>query len=117
MRELQRRPEIYDHINGLGERARDELQRIFDESGFNAHVTGIGSLLTIHFTPVKPRDSKTAQQRRDVNLARSYFKHLLDNGIVAMIQDMQHFFISASHRLEDIDELVRVTEEFIDKVR
>ena len=116
LRELQRRPEIYDHINGLGERARDELQRIFDERGFNAHVTGIGSLFTIHFTPVKPRDSKTAQQRRDVSLVRSYFKHLLDNGIVAMIQDMQHFFISASHRLEDIDELVRVTEEFVDKV-
>ncbi|RLG02874.1 MAG: glutamate-1-semialdehyde 2,1-aminomutase [Thaumarchaeota archaeon] len=117
LRELQRRSEIYDHINRLGERARDELQRIFDERGFNAHVTGIGSLFTVHFTPVKPRDSKTAQQRRDVSLARSYFKHLLDNGIVAMIQDMQHFFISASHRLEDIDELVRVTEEFIDKVR
>ena len=117
LRELQRRSEIYDHINRLGERARNELQRIFDERGFNAHVTGIGSLFTIHFTPVKPRDSKTAQQRRDVSLARSYFKHLLDNGIVAMIQDMQHFFISASHRLEDIDELVRVTEEFIDKVR
>ena len=117
LRELQRRSEIYDHINRLGERARNELQRIFDERGSNAHVTGIGSLFTIHFTPVKPRDSKTAQQRRDVSLARSYFKHLLDNGIVAMIQDMQHFFISASHRLEDIDELVRVTEEFIDKVR
>ena len=117
LRELQRRPEIYDHLNGLGERARDELQRIFDERGFNAHVTGIGSLFTIHFTPVKPRDSKTAQQKRDVNLARSYFKHLLDNGIVAMIQDMQHFFISASHRMEDVDELVRVTKEFVDKVR
>ncbi|MCD6126289.1 MAG: aspartate aminotransferase family protein [Thaumarchaeota archaeon] len=114
--ELQRRSEIYNYINGLGEKARNALQRIFDERGFNAHVTGIGSLFAVHFTPVKPKDSKTAQQKKDVNLARSYFKHLLDNGIVVMVQDMQHFFISSSHKSQDIDMLIDVTQDFIDKI-
>ena len=114
--ELQRRSEIYDYINRLGEKARNELQQIFYERRFNAHVTGIGSLFAIHFTPVKPKDSKTAQQKKDVSLARSYFKHLLDNGIIAMVQDMQHFFISASHKPQDIDTLIDVTQDFIDKI-
>lgn len=109
--ELERRPEIYTHINNLGERLRKNVGEIFEKHGLG-HTTGIGSLVGVHFTPFKPRDVKTAQATKDREKSRKYFKHLLENKIIALTYDNPHFFISAAHTIHDIEKLIHVTEEF-----
>lgn len=110
--ELAEKQEIYAHVNTLGLKARKSLQEIFDKYGVRAHVTGIGSLFAVHFTAQYPRDVKTAQTTKNLQRAQRYFCHLIENRIFCLTPQTQHFFLSAAHLKEDIDQLIQATEEF-----
>lgn len=42
--------ELIDDINGKGEKLRRSLQKLFDNKGISGKVTGMGSLMNVHFT-------------------------------------------------------------------
>ncbi len=117
LKELDENPGIYQKINSLGEKAMKEIEDLFQRYDFKAHVTGIGSMFGIHFTPEKPKDARAAQTLKDQKLAESFFKHMLDNGVLYMTQSMPHLYVSAAHTSEDIDNLVSFVEDFIRKTR
>jgi len=117
LKELEEKAETYRYINSLGEYARKGLEDVFDRCGFKAHVTGIGSMIGIHFTPEKPRDAKTAQIMKDAKSADLFFKHFLDSGIIYLTQEMPHLFISASHTKEDVEKILSSAEDFVHKIR
>ncbi|MEU6611611.1 aspartate aminotransferase family protein [Streptomyces shenzhenensis] len=52
MRQLT--PAVYDTLNATGDNLRDRLERTFAHYELPVNVTGIGSLLHIHFTPTTP---------------------------------------------------------------
>ena len=112
LRELEGRPEIYQRINALGEKARRSLEHVFESRDIQAHITGIGSMVGIHFTPEKPRDARAAQLTKDLKLAKLFFKTLLDEKIIYLTPETPHLFISASHTEEDIEKLVQAAEKF-----
>ncbi len=109
--ELERRPEIYTYLDNLGEKLRKNIGEILEKLGLG-YTTGIGSLVGVHFTPVRPRDVKTAQTMKDKEKSRKYFKHLLENRIIALTYENPQFFISSAHTIEDIEKLIQATEEF-----
>ncbi|MEN2975099.1 MAG: aspartate aminotransferase family protein [Candidatus Caldarchaeales archaeon] len=111
--ELENRPEIYRYINTLGEKLRRDINRLFEDHSAIGCATGIGSLVGIHFTPLVPRDVKTAQTMKNEEEHRRYFRHLLENKIIVLTQESQHFFISYAHTEEDIEKLIQVTEDFL----
>jgi glutamate-1-semialdehyde 2,1-aminomutase len=41
-------PDVYERLNGLGDRVRVGLEDLFERKGVPAHVTGVGSLFNIH---------------------------------------------------------------------
>jgi glutamate-1-semialdehyde aminotransferase len=49
----------------------------------------------------------------DIQCEKSYFRHLISNGILAMTPSEVHFYISLPHREEEIDKTVEATEEFL----
>ena len=112
LKDLNENPEIYRRINELGERARRGIEEAFEKHGLTGYTTGLGSMIGIHFTPEKPRDARYAQLNRDLKLARSLFKHMLDNGVIYLTQENPHLFISASHTREDIEKLIALAEDF-----
>lgn len=112
LKELERRPEIYQKINALGEKARSSLEQVFEGHDIQAHITGIGSMIGIHFTPEKPRDARAAQLRKDLKLAKLFFKTLLDEGIIYLTPETPHLFISAHHTEEDLEKLIQAAEKF-----
>ncbi|MEM2069195.1 MAG: hypothetical protein QXY32_05655, partial [Nitrososphaerota archaeon] len=109
--ELERRPEIYTYLDNLGEKLRKNIGEILEKLGLG-YTTGIGSLVGVHFTPVRPRDVKTAQTMKDKEKSRKYFRHLLENRIIALTYENPQFFISSAHTIEDIEKLIQATEEF-----
>lgn len=109
--ELERRNEIYSYLDSLGEKLRRNIGEILEKNGLG-YTTGIGSLVGVHFTPLKPKDVKTAQTLKDREKAKKYFRHLLENNILALTNENPQFFISAAHTLEDIDKVIQVTEEY-----
>lgn len=106
--------EIYRHINYLGERLKVKLEEAVQKSRVNAFVSGVGSMAKIHFLQgeVKRFDLKSLMAHSDRELENRYFRHLISNGILAMIPNRVHFFISLPHDEEDIDKLVDATESF-----
>jgi len=108
---------VYPHINRLGEKIRKELEEVFEKYNVQAHVTGIGSMVGIHFTKEKPTDARKANETKNVELSKKYHAHLLKNHIIVVKPVLPHLFISYAHGDEEIDEFIRVTEEFAKSVK
>ncbi|MCS7136468.1 MAG: aspartate aminotransferase family protein [Nitrososphaerota archaeon] len=106
--------EVYPKINALGEKARKGLEDIFSRYKIDAHVTGVGSLFSIHFTKEKPKDVRSAIG--DTKLTKDCFYFLLRNNILCMKPSKQVFAPSAAHSEEDIEYLLSVMEDFSRRV-
>ena len=59
---------LISYVNGLGERLRRGIQEIFDERGIRGEVTGMGSLMNVHFSTEKVVDLRTAKANWNVSL-------------------------------------------------
>jgi len=104
---------VYDKIDRLGDIARTRLSEAFDRVGFDARVTGVGSLFAIHFTKQKNvRDIRHFSEAHKEQSKR-LFTFLLNNGILMLLPDHLHAAISYSHSEEDIDTLVTRVEEYL----
>jgi len=106
---------VYSKIDNLGEYARKELKKIFDENNIKVKITGIGSLFNIHFLNDKVQEINNAQ---DVALAD---KEKLRLYHFALISQHKIFFlpfkmgaISYQHSKTDIDHLLKSTRDIID---
>lgn len=95
----------FTRINQLGERARQGLRRVIEESGIPASVTGRGSLFRVHMKPAPPTDYRSAhldlQERRRLE---ALWQGLLENGI--LMAGNCFGAISTPMREEEIDQLI-----------
>jgi glutamate-1-semialdehyde 2,1-aminomutase len=112
LKELEEKPEIYRGLNQLGEYARNGLKDAFSRYGLAAHITGIGSMIGVHFTRENPKNARTTQQEGGVEVAKKFFRHALESGIIYLTPETPHLFISAAHTREDLDNLISVAEDF-----
>lgn len=112
IRVLERSP-VYEHVDKLGAQARDSLNGVFEENGFPAQVTGIGSLFAIHMTGKRPVKDVQAFGTSDHSLSERLFRHMLENGIVMLIPELLHGAISYAHTEADISQLTNVVESFV----
>jgi len=112
IRTLQDEP-VYDKIDRLGERTRTRLSEMFTRLGFNARVTGIGSLFGIHFTKNKEIHDLRHFSEEHVERAKRLFAFLLKNRILLLSTELQHGAISYSHSESEIDTLVSRIEDFV----
>lgn len=110
--------EVYRHIDRLGQKLIKSLEGAVENSHANAHVTGYGSMSKLHFLTkrVKSFGLKSLRTHADKETERKYFHHLLANGEFALTESQVHFYISMAHSEEEIDKLVRATEDFLKSV-
>jgi glutamate-1-semialdehyde 2,1-aminomutase len=77
-------PEVYQHVNELGEYFRRETNaRVFEELALNAHMSGIGSLSFVHYTRDRLHNYRDARGAMDAAGILPSLVHLchLNNGI------------------------------------
>jgi glutamate-1-semialdehyde 2,1-aminomutase len=109
---LERSP-VYDHIDKLGKETLQRLNQIFDNAGFGAQATGVGSLFGIHMTDKKPLKDTRIFSSCDHAESRKMFSFLLENGIFILTPEMLHGAISYSHTESDIRYLTSTIEEYV----
>jgi glutamate-1-semialdehyde 2,1-aminomutase len=107
------RDTIYSRLFDLGKKARLDIEEIFRRNEFQAYTTGEGPLVGIHFTKARPLDVQTANVTKDSKMSESYFRFLLENGIIFLSPNNAHLFISTAHNKEDIERLISTTERFV----
>lgn len=107
LRILRDHPEIYGHINVLGDQLRDGLRQALPK----ATVTGVGSLSCLFFTDAPVRDYESARTSDTQKFAR-YFRFMLEHGIYLAPSQFEAIFLSNAHTEQDIKALVALAGEF-----
>ncbi len=97
--ELKAHPEIYERIDGNGEK----LAEAFRQKGL--WVNRAGSLLSAFFTD-GPVTDYTSALRSDKKKFAAYFSRMLEEGIYVAPSQFEAMFISAAHSDEDIQRTV-----------
>jgi glutamate-1-semialdehyde 2,1-aminomutase len=104
---------VYEHIDRLGKQTQERLNSIFENTGFPAQVTSLGSLFAIHTTNKKPLKDANTYALCDHKQSEKMFNFLLENGILILTPDTLHGCISYSHAENDITNLTATIERYI----
>ncbi|HUG65879.1 MAG TPA: aspartate aminotransferase family protein [Gaiellaceae bacterium] len=105
---LDREP-VHEHVFRLGQRARTELQQLYDRLGVPAVVSGFGSVFVSYFLegPVERYDDLL---RNDVDLFVGYRRELMRQGIFELPLNLKRSHFSYAHTDADVDRLLEATE-------
>lgn len=102
LRWLKSHPEVYTHLEQLGDRLWKGLRRAAPENV----VTGEGSLGCMFFSGDPVVDYTSAKRSDTVRFAR-YFKFLLEQGIYLAPSQFEAIFLSNAHTEADIDYFIQ----------
>jgi len=108
---------FYPYMERLGDKFRKGLEDVFSRYNFEAYVTGVGSMVGIHFTKERPINGLTAERTKNLELCKKFFSYMLDNKIAYLTPRSPHLFLSIAHTEEEIDKFVSLTEEFIKSIK
>jgi glutamate-1-semialdehyde 2,1-aminomutase len=111
---LEREP-VHEHVFRLGQRARTELQQLYDRLGIPAVVSGFGSVFVSYFLegPVERYDDLLAN---DVELFVGYRRELMEHGIFELPLNLKRSHFSYAHSDADVDRLLEATEVAVGRV-
>lgn len=111
------RDKVYPYLDSLGNYLRSKLEEILTDYDVNALVSGIGSMIGIHFTEASSLNPEEIMKKSDPNLMKKYHKHMLDNRIVYLSPYSPHLFVSTAHKKEDLDYFIESTEKFLKGIK
>ena len=115
----ERKDEIYPKINGLTEKARKEIDAIFDEEGIPTLTTGKGSLFVTHFLK-KPGLTVTNSAEKVGNTDRElqflyYLSMMVSHNIFFLPEHSGA--VSTAHISGDIETMLEATEHFARRLK
>ena len=105
-----REASVYRRVNTLGERLAQGLGRAVAEAGVPAHVTGVGSMLTVFFRPGRPRCWAEASACDTQAYAR-FFHGMLERGMYLAPAQFEAAFVSLAHTEELVDQTIEAAAE------
>ncbi|MEM2212347.1 MAG: aspartate aminotransferase family protein [Candidatus Nezhaarchaeales archaeon] len=112
--ELERnRESIYNHLEELGNLMKEGLEEVFSKNNFEAYVTGLGSLLGIHFTKERPINGLTAERTKNSVIAEKLFHYMINNGVLYQTPVKPYIFLSTAHTKEDVERFLTLMNGFI----
>jgi glutamate-1-semialdehyde 2,1-aminomutase len=96
-------PEAYTRLDALGERLRGGLARLFSNTRRKGQVTGVGSLLWLHWTTETLSDYRSTRPK-DPETALRVFVGLINEGILLTQRGLGACSLAMSD--EDVDRFV-----------
>ena len=99
---LHEQPELYAHLNALGEKLASGLSKIAPQG---VTVQRVGSLICPFFTQSEVKNYQDAL-KSDTKAYAAYFAKMLEQGIYLAPAQFEAMFISAAHTEEMIGETV-----------
>ena len=105
-------PDVFAHMNGLGDRLRQGLNRKFAEKGVKATAVGTGSLFSIHFTDEDVVNYRN-MARADKDKARRLHLSLVIRGYY-LAPGLTMNAISAPMKAEHVNGFVEAVAEILE---
>jgi len=113
LQRLRKEPQLFTHINALGDRFRDEINRFAEKENYPATATGIGSMFWMHTTPGPihhVRDAHQGDSAASTGLRLLYRK----NGLHI---SSHHGFMCTAHTDDDITRLIEIHKASMNELR
>jgi len=113
LRRLKEEPQLYTHLNAMGERYRTEINQFAQEQDYPAIATGVGSMFWMHTSrgPIKSiRDVRQGDRFASPGLRLLYRK----NGLHI---PPNHGFICTEHSNDDITQLIDTHKAAMEELR
>lgn len=113
---LDKSPEIYDNMIEKARILEEGIRKNIEEVGIEAEIVRYRNMLTLFFAkgPFKNYDDV---QRCDTKLYASYFREMLDRGIMLPPAQFECMFMSDAHTREDIDRTLRANLEALKAIK
>jgi len=103
---LNETPQIYTQLENTGKKLAEGFRKNIAETGINAVVNQIGSLLTLFFTDLNQITSYTEAAQCNTDRFADYFKLALESRIYLAPSQFECSFVSAAHTDDDIDKAI-----------
>jgi glutamate-1-semialdehyde 2,1-aminomutase len=107
-------PDVYAELDRRGERTREGLRALFAEHEVPAQVTGVASLMQIHFT-ADPVRSNREVQRTDARRRREFVMGLCNHGVLLNSRGMAA--LSTPVGEPEIDEFLEAVDTVLTEAR
>jgi len=107
-------PQAADGLNARGDKLRETLNELCKAAGAKMQFTGIGSMMSVHFTRAHVRSPKEAGEA-DQKLKELFFFDMLEKGI--WIARRGFFTLCLPLGEKEYDKLVQAVQEFLESRR
>ncbi len=108
---------LYARLDHLGRRLIDGLRGLIDELAVPAIVQGQGSMLQLYFTADDQIRSYREAMRSDRVRFAAFAHEMIHRGVFVHPDVFEHWFLSAAHSEEDVDEILNAAEGSLRAVR
>ena len=111
LNELKNKPSIYTELNEKTLSLKKRMSETFENSKIPVQINQLGSMISVHFTnePVIDFDSSA---RSEQAVFRSFFHHMLREGIYLPPSPFESWFLNNALSAADIDKTVEAIGKF-----
>ena len=111
---LNEHPEVYTHLNALGEKLYGGMEKMCGELQLPYQVNHVGSLGSLFFTD-QPVVDYTSAKTSDTKKFAEYFRYMLENGVYIASSQFEAMFISDAHTDEEIQHTLNIMHNYFEK--
>ena len=111
---LNEHPEVYTHLNALGEKLYGGMEKMCGELQLPYQVNHVGSLGSLFFTD-QPVVDYTSAKTSDTKKFAEYFRYMLENGVYIASSQFEAMFISDAHTDEEIQYMLDTMHNYFEK--
>ena len=111
---LNGHPEVYAHLNALGEMLYGGMEKMCKDLQLPYQVNHVGSLGSLFFTD-QPVVDYTSAKTSDTKKFAEYFRYMLENGVYIASSQFEAMFISDAHTDEEIQYTLDTMHNYFEK--
>ena len=112
LNKLKANPEVYNHIDKMGERLEKGMLEIAKEKNIPLVINRYGGMMTIFFTELKEVRSYDDVKTCNIEMFNKYFVHMIENGFNIPPSQFEALFLSTKHNEEHIDKFLNAFRNF-----
>ncbi len=115
---LYKNRHLYVSFNEAWSRFREELDKLCEEYGRICWVTGVGSMVGIHFTTVRPRNAREAYcYRISEDLYKLLHLYMRIHGVLYMTEHSPHLMPSMVHTDDQRRRFIELFAQFLEYIK